>query len=212
MIPQGAAMPNSNANLSVHDLALQFVELRSAQTMLSREVSTNVQNLSSATQSLQSDVRHLVEQMSEFARLQQQQINHSEGLERAFSEIGRVARSFEAYRDKQDALFEAYRAATDTRHGTIAEKVTDYSGRFKGIWLSLGLVVALGTALCGVAWDQLRGADADLKAQFADAKAERVALEARIKAAHDDDTARLQRQIDALAARQTTSDSIKGAR
>jgi len=76
-------------------LAVAIARLQGDQAILSREVATNIQNLTSCTTALQGDVRHLSDQLADVARLQQQQVSHSEWRDRAFKAIEKLTTRLE---------------------------------------------------------------------------------------------------------------------
>jgi hypothetical protein len=205
MTPQVADMPNSRPPPTVDDLPLRLVQLEASQTMLQREVSQGVNNLTSAVQAVQAEQRHQSTQMGELVRLQQAFLDHSAGLDRLARAIEAQGQEFRSYRESQHAAFEAYRTAANTAQQNVQREVTEFQGRFRGIWMAGGLTVTLGTALVLLGWNQL-------VTSIADAKAERVALEARRQAAHDADVARLQRQMDDTRARVDNLEGTRGAR
>ena len=126
---------------------------------------------------------------------------HSEGLSRAFAALEKLSTRLDGWIDKHEA-----------ENRSVADTVTDFKGRFRGVWMAGGLVVALGSTLVALAWGQVNEKLTDNAKVWGDAKAERVAIEARLRNEHDRDIARLQQQMDRMNADLEQLHATKGAR
>lgn len=193
--------PPAGSPVDPTELAIGLAQVRADQSILQREVASSIQNLSSATDAVQAELRHIGSKLEDVARLQQQQANHSEGLDRAFKSIEKLANSFDSWRERHEG-----------ENRTTADCVTEFRGQFRGVWMAGGLVVALVTALATVAGTRINERFSDVEKWFADAKAERVAVEARRQAAHDKDVADLQKQITELQSQNQQLQATRGAR
>lgn len=183
------------------EYAVGLAELRADQRLLQREVATNIQNLTSATDAMQAELRHVGSKLEDVARLQEKQVNHSEGLDRAFKSIEKLAGSFDSWRERHEG-----------ENKVTSDCVTEFRGQFRGVWMAGGLVVALVSTLYGLAWTRINERFASMEALLADARAERVAVEARRQSTHDRDMQASQKQVAELAAEVEALQSTRGAR
>jgi chromosome segregation ATPase len=176
--------PQAGGTFDPAELAIGLAQVRADQTILQREVATNVQNLTSTLHSVQAELRHVGEQLTDVARLQQQQVNHSEGLDRAFKAIEKLANSFDSWRERHEG-----------ENKVTSDCVTEFRGQIRGAWLAGGLVVMLASTLSTVAWNRINERFAENDKALAEARAERVAVEARRQSAHDRDMARVEKEM-----------------
>lgn len=173
-------------------LALAMTRLQGDHTILQREVATNIQNLTACITALQADSRHLSEQLADVVRLQQQQVSHSEGLDRAFKAIEKLTTRIETWIEKHEG-----------ENRTTADCVTRFQGGLSATRWAAGILwglLVIGIGALG-AW---------AKGAIEDARNDRVRIEAQLRAAHDADTVRLQGQIDTL--RMRVDGASEGAR
>lgn len=182
-------------------LALAIKGLQGDQALLQRDVSTNISNLTSSTQALQADVRHLTEQISEVTRLQQQQVMHSEGLNRAFSSLDKLATRLDTWIERHEG-----------ENRVVADAVTDFRGRFKGLWMTGGAVVFLASLVVSLGWGRMNERFAEHDKAFSDAKAERALIETRVQAARAVDVARIESELAQQQAKVDRLEQVRGLR
>jgi len=166
------------------ELAVALTQLRADQTILQREVASSIQNLTSATDAMQAELRHVGAKLETVAHLQEKQVTHSEGLDRAFKAIEKLANSFEGWRERHEG-----------ENKVTSDCVTEFRGQIRGAWLAGGLVVMLASTLSTVAWNRINERFAENDKALAEARAERVAVEARRQSAHDRDMARVEKEM-----------------
>jgi hypothetical protein len=177
--------PNVERDLrDPQNVAIEITEQRGLLAMLSREVSTSNSNLSSTLQAVQADVRHMGDKLADVARLQHEQVSHSEGLGRAFQAIERLANEFSGWRkDHED------------ENDATSRKVTWFSGGVTVLTLVGGLLIA------ALLWNYDQGRAGEAR--------ERSILEARI----DRNAADLGARIDRAAAEADARlDALEGRR
>jgi len=136
----------------------------------------------------------LSDQLADVARLQQQQVSHSEGLDRAFKAIEKLTTRIEGWIEKHEG-----------ENRTTSDCVTRFQGGLSATrWAAGILATLLGVCIGGVGtW---------AKGAIEDARADRVRIEAQLRAAHETDVARLQSQIDSTRLKVEQVESTKGAR
>lgn len=179
-------------------LAVALAKMQGDHTVLQREVQVSIQNLTSTAHALQAEVRHMGEQLANMALLQQQQVSHSEGLDRAFKAIEKLTGRIDSWIDKHE-----------TENRTTADYVTAARGGISATRWVVGVVGSLVALLLSgwigaVTWNFTRELD--------NAKSERARIEAQITGQHTADTVRTQAQIDALAAKVEQLETTKAAR
>lgn len=166
--------PSPSVNRDLRDpqgVAEELIEHRGYLTLLQREVSTSSQNLASAVAAVQADVRHMGDKLADVARLQHEQVTHSEGLGRAFQAIERLANDFAGWRREHEA-----------ENDETAKRVTTFGGFLRGLTVLAVLLMA------AVLWNYNQGREQEAR--------ERAILEARI----DRNAAELGARIDRAAA------------
>lgn len=179
-------------------LAVALTKLQGDQAVLQRDVQVSIQNLTSSTHAVQAEVRHMGEQLAELARLQQQQVSHSEGLDRAFKAIEKLTGRMDVWIEKHEG-----------ENRTTADCVTAFRG---GLAATRWVVGVVGTLVAGLLAAWIGAIAWNFNTEVANARTERTRIEAQITSQHAADAARQQAQLDALSAKLDQLESTKGAR
>lgn len=158
--------PNLSDPLQV---AVEVTEVKGTLAMLQSQVSTGMGNVSTQLAALQGDVRELSKVTSEVARHQQAMEAHSEGLNRAFVSIERLANEFSGWRKEHEE-----------DNCVVADRVTT----FKGVLIGFGLLGSLvvGMATWGV-MSVIERADENLAAYQRSQQAEMLRLQTQLERA-----------------------------
>lgn len=123
--------PNLGDPLQV---AVEVTEVKGTLAMLQSQVSSGIGNVASQLAALHGEVRELGKVTAEVARHQQAMEAHSEGLNRAFVSIERLANEFSGWRKDHEE-----------ENSFVADRVTTFKGVLIGFGLLGSLVVGMAT-------------------------------------------------------------------
>lgn len=130
-------------------VGIKFVQLDSAIDSIRVAMTNSNQNLASAIQGLQQEVRELGKGISGIAQLEHDRKTHSDGLERAFEAIAKLSALHELAWEKHNSEEATYRARMDSETGKTKDKMLRWSGvSIAGsatITVILGLVIWIYT-------------------------------------------------------------------
>jgi hypothetical protein len=147
-------------------LAVDVAGIKGTLALFQQQLSQGMQNNTSALGALQADVRELGKAQAQVASLLTAMESHSQGLGRAFTQIGEVARGFHDWRE-----------AHETKNERTADTVTTW----RGVIIGLGLI---GTLLC-------TSLVYIVESRFAQGQADRIRLEVQLERSVRETDARL---------------------
>lgn len=126
-------------------VAVKFVQLESALQSMQLSATNSNQNLASAIQGLQQEVRDLAKGIGAITQLEHDRQTHSDGLTRAFEAIAKLSHLHEVAWEKHTSEEESYRARTSHE----ASKTRDTLLRWNGVSIagSALLTVILGLVI-----------------------------------------------------------------
>lgn len=116
-------------------VAVEVTSIKGQMALLGQQVSQGLSNVSSQLSALQGDVREIERTVEKVATQQHELQTHSEGLQRAFTAIERLASRFDHWVEVHE-----------TENQLVADKVTGHSTGVRLVWIGLGVVATLAWA------------------------------------------------------------------
>lgn len=142
-------MPENNPPLfDPHDpmqVAVKFAQMEGAMNSMQLANTNSNQNLATAIQGLQNEVRDLGRGISSITQLESDRQAHSEGLARAFEAIAKLSAMHERAWEQHSAQELAYRERTAGENKATRDKQLRWSGAALATSLFIGALVATVT-------------------------------------------------------------------